>query len=129
MKMNAEQINENPITTSIIISTPPFSDISGKEGLDLALVCAAFEQKVNLIYVDKGLFHLVKNQNPEAIDDKSHDKQLSALSFYDIDSIYYDESALTDLGMAKDELIEASSSLTRSQIDKMISQSHHTLNF
>ena len=127
--MNAEQIIENPITTTIIISSPPFSDISGKEGLDLALVCAAFEQRVNLIYVDRGIFHLVKNQNPEAIEDKYHDKQLSALSFYDIDSIYYDESALTDLGMAESELIESSSSLTRSQINKMICESDHTLNF
>ena len=56
----SQSIEENQTTISVIIHSPPFASIAGKEGVDLALVCAAFEQKVNLIFVGSGVLHLSK---------------------------------------------------------------------
>jgi len=116
-------------TISIVISQGPFARISGKEGVDLALVCAAFEQKVNLIFVDEGVFHLVKTQDADAIDDKTHDKQLQALAFYEIEHLYAESQSLRRYSMGHDDLLDAVELRSRDEIRQLCRQSKQTVTF
>lgn len=43
----------------------PHGSVFAAEGLDLALVAAAFEHRVTLVFMDDGVFQLLKNQAPE----------------------------------------------------------------
>lgn len=112
-----------------MISSPPFSHIDGKEGLDLALVCAAFEQQVKLIFVDQGVLHLIDNQKSSAIDDKLHNKQLSALEFYDIEQIYAETESLKQYSLLEESLIANVTSLNRQAINKICINSQQVINF
>ncbi len=117
----------NSIT--VIIESPPFSTIAGKEGVDLALVCAAFEQKVNLIYCGLGVLHLVREQDSDAFEDKLHDKQLGALAFYDIEQIYYATDDLTKISLPEASLIAGCQALTNSEIKTLVDNSTYTVTF
>ena len=118
---------DNPIT--VIINTPPFSSISGKEGVDLALVCAAFEQQVNLVFSGEGVLHLMNNQQDQAISDKLHDMQLKALEFYDIDQIFVIESSLKNRKLNDAHIISNCIVIDEVQLKQLIDNSSQVVNF
>lgn len=117
------------ITTSIIIASPPFNSIAGKEGVDLALVCAAFDQQVNLIFVDSGVLHLSNAQDEKYYLDKMHDKQLGALEFYDVEKIYVEAESLARYQLTEADLIDSVEPVSRAQINQLVNNSNHTVNF
>ncbi|TQV86499.1 sulfurtransferase complex subunit TusC [Aliikangiella coralliicola] len=117
------------ITTCIIIKSPPFSAIDGKEGIDLALVCAAFDQQVNLIFVEQGIFHLIKSQDSNCIDDKLHDKQLNAIEFYDIDKIYVESESLEKFHLTEKHLLSHVDCLPSSDIKTLCHSANQTVIF
>jgi len=117
------------ITTTVIIDSPPIGRINGKEGLDLALVCAAFDHQVNLIFVDDGVLHLLDNQDEQFFDDKMHDKQLKALEFYGIESIYAESESVSQFGLSPTTLIESVELINRNQINGLCQNSDHTVTF
>jgi tRNA 2-thiouridine synthesizing protein C len=103
--MNTMPMSDSKLVTNILISAPPLASIKGKEGVDLALVCAAFEHQVNLIFVDYGVFHLLEAQNSQHFKDKLHDKQLKALEFYDIDALWVESESLDKFNINTNQLI------------------------
>ena len=116
------------IVTNVIIHSAPFVSIEGKEALDLALVCAAFDHSVQLIFMDCGVFHLIKAQDDKFIDDKNHDKQLKSLEYYDISSIYVDRWSLDENSLPLDDLIDGVQIIENSQLKQMCLQSNYTVN-
>ncbi|MGX5201566.1 sulfurtransferase complex subunit TusC [Aliikangiella sp. IMCC44632] len=117
------------MSTSIVIESPPFSRISAKEGVDLALVCAAFEQSVNLIFVEDGVYHLLNAQDDSAFPDKNHDKQLKSLEYYDIDNILVETESLQSRGLEVAQLIDKVSALSSAEIKTRVSESDQCLVF
>ena len=80
--------------TLIHLSSNPYSNLSCKEGLDLALVLATFEQAIDLCLSGAALSILGKNQKPEAEQGKNLHKLLEGLEFYDIENIFIQERYL-----------------------------------
>ena len=117
------------ITTTIVVSAPPFASIDGKEGVDLALVCAAFDHNVNLLFVDAGVLHLLATQDEAFYDDKMHDKQLKALEFYDVERVFAEAESLLEFNLDKDDLIEATEIIGREEINRLSLVSQHLVNF
>ncbi|REG86747.1 DsrE family protein [Marinomonas pollencensis] len=74
--------------TLIHLSSSPFSSLSCKEGLDLALVLATFEQPVDLCLSGAAIALLYSGQNPNQTDGKHLYKLLDGLTFYDIENVY-----------------------------------------
>lgn len=120
---------QKKLSINIIISNPPIGLIAGKEGVDLALVCAAFDYQVNLIFVDEGVFHLIDKQNAEYFLDKLHDKQLKALAFYDIDCIYVEKQSLFKFDLAQDKLLADCIVIDTAKIKQLVSDGHQTVKF
>lgn len=115
--------------TTIIINSPPFGMINGKEGIDLALVCTAFDQNVDLIFAGEGIFHLLNNQDTEHFNDKNHDKMLKAIEFYDIDKIYVEQESLQQYQLTTTHLIDKVESINQQKIAHMCQQSQHVVIF
>ncbi len=95
------------ITTNIIIQSTALSGIEFKEAIDLGLVCAAFDQQVNLIFVDAGINNLIKNQSSQILKDKSQVDILKGLEFYDIDNIWLENETFDKNQLSLSELIDS----------------------
>jgi len=80
--------------TLIHLTSSPYSSIACKEGLDLALVLATFEQKVDLCLSDAALSLITKHQQPEPEQGKNLHKLLDGLEFYDIENVFIESSSL-----------------------------------
>ena len=81
----------------IHLSSAPFGGLSTKEGLDLALVLATFEQHIDLAFSGDALALLRNDQQPQAIHGKHLHKLLASLEFYDIDTVLVREDELKTL--------------------------------
>lgn len=83
-------------TTLIQIASGAYQSLSSKEGFDLALVLATFEQAVDLHFTGAGLSILKENQVPSSTHGKQLFKILDGLEFYDIDKVLVCESELLE---------------------------------
>jgi len=118
-----------PIKTNVIVSQTAFSGTGFKEAIDFALVSAAFDQQVTLIFSQQGIYNLLKKQNAEPIQDKTQTDILNGLEFYDIEDLYVDQACLDQAGLSADDLIDSVSILSTEQISLCNQQAHHLVNF
>lgn len=112
-------------TTNIVINQSSLSGASFKESLDLALVCAAFEHRIKLIFVDRGVLNLVIGQNAQLVKDKPHTDLLKGLTFYDIDELIVEEESLATYQLSTEELIDDVTVLSRDAILPLHSSAQH----
>lgn len=79
--------------TLIHLNSSPYSSLACKEGLDLALVLATFEQSVDLCLSGAALSILTGKQNPTIEHGKNLHKLLDGLEFYDIENIFIEKDS------------------------------------
>ncbi|AFU97952.2 DsrE family protein [Simiduia agarivorans] len=75
-----------------IFTHSPFDGRQAKEGLDVLLATAAFDQPIQLVFWGNGVYQLHKHNQPEQFGLAPVNKQLAALPMYGVDEIYVDNS-------------------------------------
>ena len=86
--------------------TAPYGTVYALESLEVVLIGAAFEQEVQLVFIDDGVYQLTKGQSTDGIGMKNFSKTYAALGDYDVNQIYVDEQSLKDRGLTMDDLQE-----------------------
>jgi len=82
----------------------PYGTIYAWESLEVVLIGAAFEQDVNLLFMDDGVFQLTKGQDTNGADMKNFSPTYSALGDYEVTKIYIDKQSLEERGLTLDDL-------------------------
>ena len=83
----------------------PYGTIYALESLEVVLIAATFDQDVSLVFVDDGVFELVKGQDTRGIGIKNHAKTYRALEGYDVEKLYVERESLESRGLSEDDLI------------------------
>jgi tRNA 2-thiouridine synthesizing protein C len=81
-----------------------YGTIYAWESLEVVLIGAAFEQDVNLLFMDDGVFQLTKGQDTNGSDMKNFSPTYSALGDYEVTKIYIDRQSLEERGLTLDDL-------------------------
>ncbi len=89
----------------VVLRHAPHGSSWLREGLDAALVAAAFGQKVSLLFHGDGVAALIKGQGSGALGQKGTSATLDMLAMYDIESIYVDDSARAALELTEEDLM------------------------
>tara|TARA_B110000483_G_scaffold216132_1_gene267375 strand:- start:41 stop:328 length:288 start_codon:yes stop_codon:yes gene_type:complete len=71
----------------------------------MALACAVFEQDVNYVFLDDGIYQLLKGQDGTAIQSKTLGNALETLALYSIENVYVDQQSLKERGIDSAELL------------------------
>jgi tRNA 2-thiouridine synthesizing protein C len=82
----------------------PYGTIYAWESLEVVLIGAAFEQDVSLLFMDDGVYQLVKEMQTKGIGMKNFTATYAALGDYDINKIYVDKDALSQRGLGLEDL-------------------------
>ena len=82
----------------------PYGNNKAKLVMDAALAAAVFEQQVNFLFMDDGVFQLVQNQNAEFISSKTIGRALETLELYGIEQVLVDEASLQERQIAANDL-------------------------
>ena len=84
----------------------PYGTIYAWESLEVVLIGAAFDQEVRLLFVDDGVYQLVKGQDTAGIGMKNFSPTYRTLGDYEVKSIYVDKDSLESRGLTQDDLVQ-----------------------
>ncbi|EWG99897.1 sulfurtransferase complex subunit TusC [Halomonas sp. BC04] len=113
----------------VILRHPPHGSSWLREGLDAALVAAAFGQAVSLLFQGDGVLALLQGQGPGPLGQKGTSATLDMLAMYDIESLFLDAASLTRLGISIDSLQLPASPLEPPSIAALIGGHRLVLTF
>lgn len=113
----------NKISYTFISRTAPYGSNRAHLCLDAALAAAVFEQHVNYLFMDDGVYQLLANQDAEGISSKTLGRILETLDLYGIEDVLVLDSSLAERQLEATDLLmpvrvieqaEAADLLTRS---------------
>ncbi len=110
----------------------PYGTIYALESLEVVLIGAAFEQEVNLVFIDDGVYQLKGNQNTSVnsgIGVKDFSKTYRALEDYDIDKLYVDKDSMTARGLTEGDFIVPVQVMDSAQLAELMQQQDVILSF
>jgi len=84
----------------------PYGTIYAWESLEVVLIGAAFDQEVSLMFVDDGVYQLVKGCDTSESDMKNFMPTYRTLGDYGVRHMYVDQASLEVRGLTTDDLIE-----------------------
>ena len=119
----------------VIQSHAPYGDLSAKEGLDVALVGAALDQAVTLLFIDDGIYQLLaRQQDDEHSEQASAAAPISALHLYEIKRLCVCAESLASRGLEEATVAASCGELVAdflnpAQIQMLIAEHDYTFNF
>jgi len=84
----------------------PYGTIYAWESLEVVLIGAAFDQEVSLMFVDDGVYQLVKGSDTSQSDMKNFMPTYRTLGDYGVRHLFVDRASLEARGLSQDDLIE-----------------------
>ena len=91
-----------PVKHIAIVNTKSsFNDANARESLDLALIYAAFDQQVTVLFIGDGVYQLIGKQQPKQLDSKDFLATMKAFDLYDIDNVIACSDSLQARGIDK----------------------------
>lgn len=113
----------------VIIRHAPHSANQLREGLDVALVAAAFGHQVSLLFIGQGVLALLKDQTVGAPGQKATLPTIAMLEMYDIDQLLVPEETLSAFNLHVDQLVEGVTLVTAKEMPGLLQRYTQVLNF
>lgn len=83
----------------------PYGTIYAWESLEVVLIGAAFDQEVSLLFVDDGVYQLIKGSDTSESEMKNFTPTFRTLGDYGVRHMYVDKASLEARGLTADDLI------------------------
>ncbi|MEX0904002.1 MAG: sulfurtransferase complex subunit TusC [Pseudohongiellaceae bacterium] len=115
-----EQIHK---TFTFITRQAPYGSSTPASCLDMVLACAVFDQSVNIVFADDGVYQLVEDQHGDAVGMKTLSSQLSAMEIYGVQQVYIDEDSLRSRGLGQVDLAISGTLISRSTLAQLLRKS------
>ena len=112
----------NPTKSCItfISRSAPYGSNRANLCLDMALACAVFEQDVNYVFLDDGIYQLLKGQDGAAIQNKTLGSALETLALYSIENVYVDQESLKERDIDAAELLPSIKLIENDALSRLI---------
>lgn len=107
----------------------PYGTIYALEGLEVVLISAAFDQDVSMVFMDDGVYELVKGQQTKNIDVKNFSPTYRALEGYDIEKLYVEKESLDQRGLSEENLIVPVEVVSTAQMTELMESQDVVISF
>ena len=107
----------------------PYGTIHALESLEVVLIAATFDQDCSLVFLDDGVYELVKGQNTKGIGLKNFSPTYRALEGYDIEKLYVERESLEARGLTADDLLVPVQVLSGPEMAELMVQQDVILSF
>lgn len=105
-----------------LLRQSPYSSSLAREALDMALATAAFDQHVQVAFINDGVFQLVNGQQADLEQRRNISKTLDALPLYDITDIFAEAESVQERGIQDNEIFKYAQIIDRLAIRNLIAQ-------
>jgi len=117
-----------PTSITFISRCAPYGQHKPKLCMDMALAAAVFEQHVSYIFLEDGVFQLLRGQDAGAIHSKTLGNALETLELYGIDKVYVDRESLSRRNLKREDLIIEVEILDRIAIANLLAEADSVFN-
>jgi len=107
----------------------PYGTIHALESLEVVLIAATFDQDVSLVFLDDGVYELLKGQNTKAIGMKNFSPTYRALDGYDVEKLYVERESLDARGLSEADLLVPVEVLGSSEMAALMAEQDVVLSF
>ncbi len=107
----------------------PYGTIYALESLEVVLITATFDQDVSLVFIDDGVYELLKGQETKGIGIKNHSKTYRALDGYDVEKLYVDRASLEQRGLTEKDLLVPVEVLDTQEMGQLMAEQDVILSF
>ena len=107
----------------------PYGTIYALEGLEVALIGAAFEQDVSMVFVDDGVYQLKMGQDTGDSGMKNFSLTYRALEMYEVEKLYVEKESLEQRGLTVGDLLVPVKVLDSTQLSSLMTEQDVLLNF
>jgi tRNA 2-thiouridine synthesizing protein C len=104
----------------LLLRQAPYANARPLEAIDVAMVAAAFELPVTVLFADEGVWQLLAGQDGSALHTRTQSKVLSALPHYDVTDLCVCAESLARAGLRAEDLVLPARPLTRTDIRALI---------
>ncbi len=108
---------------------PPYGTIYALESLEVVLITATFDQDVSLVFIDDGVYELVKGQNSKAIGVKNYSPTYRALEGYDVEKLYVERESMQERGLTEADLLVPVEVLSSAEMADLMAAQDVVLSF
>ncbi|PCI76153.1 MAG: sulfurtransferase complex subunit TusC [SAR86 cluster bacterium] len=128
MTENANTAKPAKSRITFISRSAPYGNNRANLCLDMALASAVFEQDVNYVFLDDGVYQLLKGQDAAAIQSKTLGNALETLALYGIENVYADQQSLKKRGINRAELLPGMQLIDSDAVAKLIESADTVFN-
>jgi len=107
----------------------PYGTIYALESLEVVLITATFDQDVSLVFLDDGVYELLKGQNTKALGIKNFSPAYRALDGYDVEKLYVERESLEARGLSEAQLLVDVEVLSSAQMGELMADQDVVLSF
>jgi tRNA 2-thiouridine synthesizing protein C len=107
----------------------PYGTIHALESLEVVLIAATFDQDVSLLFLDDGVYQLVRGQQTKGIAMKNFSPTYRALEGYDVEKLYVERASLLARGLTEDDLLVPVEVLDAAQMAALMAEQDVVLSF
>ena len=107
----------------------PYGTIYALESLEVVLIAATFDQDVSLVFIDDGVYELVKGQETKGIGIKNHSKTYRALDGYDVEKLYVERESMEERGLSEGDLLVPVEVLSSAEMADLMAEQDVVLSF
>jgi tRNA 2-thiouridine synthesizing protein C len=107
----------------------PYGTIYALESLEVVLIAATFDQDVSLVFIDDGVYELVKGQQTKGIGVKNFSPSYRALDGYDVEKLYVERESMQLRGLTEADLIVPVEVLSSTEMGALMAEQDVVLSF
>ena len=107
----------------------PYGTVYALESLEVVLITATLDQDVSLVFLDDGVYELVKGQNTKGIGVKNFSPSYRALEGYDVEKLYVERASLEVRGLTESDLLVPVEMLDSAQMAALMAEQDVVLSF
>ena len=107
----------------------PYGTIYALESLEVVLITATFDQDVSLVFLDDGVYELMKGQDTAGIGIKNHSRTYRALEGYDVEKLYVERESLQARGLTEADLLVDVQVLSTAEMAALMAEQDVVLSF
>jgi tRNA 2-thiouridine synthesizing protein C len=116
-------------TVAVLMRKAPYGTVYTAEGFRTLMGIAVFEMDISVIFLDDGVYALLRGQNPEQLDMKPLGDGFPMLTEFDVEKFFVHDESLAERGLTADDLVMDVQVITGTDIAQILETAGKVLPF
>ena len=114
---------------AVLMRKPPYGSVYTAEGFRTIMGVGVFEMDISVVFVDDGVYALVKNQNPEQLDMKPLGDGFPMLADFGVNKFIVHDESLAERGLTGADLVLPVEVVSGAEIAEILEEAGKVLPF